>query len=247
MLAANKVKSFRNRNYCFAPCSRCSEVLVNPNEVICVSRGQLHCWCGPAIKKKDSDESHMHDFKEKHFYIRGKHVGSEIMEFITPQSNIIGPDNIKRTHIARFDNGQFHHDTLPAYEHICGDSTIAQYWMRDGIVHREDGPAIIFPGLKYWIQHGNIHNKNGPAIVVEMDKDYGRINIYAEQGFLAYKDLYVELERECDNESISAETYRHDSFIPRYVINLVRKYKTYPRMRYEDCDAQLWTMLMTRE
>lgn len=38
-------------------------------------------------------------------------------------------------------------------------------WIRDGVRHREDGPAVIMAdGTKYWIREGDWHREDGPAI-----------------------------------------------------------------------------------
>lgn len=48
---------------------------------------------------------------------------------------------------------------VPLNDHKC------ERWWLDGVVHRDDGPAIIFKdGTRVWYQHGKIHRENGPAI-----------------------------------------------------------------------------------
>jgi hypothetical protein len=38
-------------------------------------------------------------------------------------------------------------------------------WVRNGELHREDGPAIEFTnGAKWWFRNGNLHREDGPAI-----------------------------------------------------------------------------------
>jgi hypothetical protein len=40
-----------------------------------------------------------------------------------------------------------------------------KYWYQEGILHRDDGPAIEYPdGEKAWYQHGQRHRVDGPAI-----------------------------------------------------------------------------------
>ena len=37
-------------------------------------------------------------------------------------------------------------------------------WTVDGVYHREDGPAIIYPsGTMMWYSHGLLHCETGPA------------------------------------------------------------------------------------
>ena len=39
-----------------------------------------------------------------------------------------------------------------------------QYWYKNGMRHREDGPAVIYPdGQQEWYKDGNIHREDGPA------------------------------------------------------------------------------------
>jgi len=46
-------------------------------------------------------------------------------------------------------------------------------WFKNGIRHRENGPARIIPdGAKYWYQNGKIHNDNGPAIKQSDGSEY---------------------------------------------------------------------------
>jgi len=41
-----------------------------------------------------------------------------------------------------------------------------EIWVKDGLWHREDGPAIIYPdGKKEWRQNGEYHRLDGPAII----------------------------------------------------------------------------------
>ena len=38
-------------------------------------------------------------------------------------------------------------------------------WYKDGLFHRDDGPALIRPdGSKYWYLDGKSHREDGPAI-----------------------------------------------------------------------------------
>jgi hypothetical protein len=45
------------------------------------------------------------------------------------------------------------------------DSEGVSYCYLDGLLHREDGPAITHPdGRKIWYLHGKLHREDGPAI-----------------------------------------------------------------------------------
>ena len=58
-------------------------------------------------------------------------------------------------------NGILRRDDGPAV--ICADGK--QYWYKDGVYHRDDGPAIInVNGYKAYYQDGKRHRLNGPAV-----------------------------------------------------------------------------------
>jgi hypothetical protein len=46
------------------------------------------------------------------------------------------------------------------------DSQGNKLWRLNGVLHREDGPAIEYPnGDKLWLFNGKLHRENGPAII----------------------------------------------------------------------------------
>ncbi len=48
--------------------------------------------------------------------------------------------------------------------HIDADGM--QRWFKEGKLHREDGPAIIYPdGRQWWYKEGEWHREDGPAII----------------------------------------------------------------------------------
>jgi len=58
-------------------------------------------------------------------------------------------------------NGVIHRDDGPAIELANAD----KYWYRDGQRHREDGPAIEYiDGTKVWCRRGLTHRDDGPAV-----------------------------------------------------------------------------------
>ena len=58
------------------------------------------------------------------------------------------------------DNGKLHREDGPA--EIYPDGT--QIWYLNGRLHREDGPAVIHPdGTQFWHLNGKRHRKDGPA------------------------------------------------------------------------------------
>ena len=61
-----------------------------------------------------------------------------------------------------YKNGLAHREDGPAV--IDRDGT--QYWYKDGSLHREDGPAVIRPsGYMAWYRHNRWHRDDGPARV----------------------------------------------------------------------------------
>ncbi|WP_038456961.1 hypothetical protein [Paraburkholderia xenovorans] len=47
------------------------------------------------------------------------------------------------------------------------DERGVERWFRDGLLHRDDGPAKIFPdGSKCWYSHGKPHREDGAAFEV---------------------------------------------------------------------------------
>jgi hypothetical protein len=46
---------------------------------------------------------------------------------------------------------------------VEGGST---FWYKNGMIHREDGPAIILPnGTESWFLNGKLHRLDGPAVL----------------------------------------------------------------------------------
>lgn len=40
-----------------------------------------------------------------------------------------------------------------------------QMWYRDGLPHRDGGPAVIMEHAQYWAQMGELHRVDGPASI----------------------------------------------------------------------------------
>ncbi len=48
--------------------------------------------------------------------------------------------------------------------HTGSDGT--QVWYKEWELHREDGPAIIYPnGTQFWFKEGKLHRDDGPAVI----------------------------------------------------------------------------------
>lgn len=78
------------------------------------------------------------------------------------------------------DHNQYHREDGPAVESLINElgcyangvhSTIkyphkSKAWYKHGLLHREDGPAMVYPsGSLAWYQNGILHNSKGPAVV----------------------------------------------------------------------------------
>ena len=54
-------------------------------------------------------------------------------------------------------------DAPGTYE-VQGADTVKRYF-KEGMLHREDGPAVIFKdGTQHWYKHGMLHRDGGPAV-----------------------------------------------------------------------------------
>lgn len=52
------------------------------------------------------------------------------------------------------------------YEHHYIDSYGVQRWLADGVLHRENGPAVIHSnGTQFWYSRGQRHREDGPAAI----------------------------------------------------------------------------------
>ncbi len=53
----------------------------------------------------------------------------------------------------------------PGKNGLHADPDGTRYWYKNGLLHREDGPAIERQdGSKEWWLHGELHRESGPAI-----------------------------------------------------------------------------------
>jgi hypothetical protein len=47
-----------------------------------------------------------------------------------------------------------------------GPDGIAEWRDDEGLLHRDDGPARVYPGgREEWFRHGRLHREDGPAVV----------------------------------------------------------------------------------
>jgi hypothetical protein len=61
-----------------------------------------------------------------------------------------------------YQNGVLHREDGPAIEYADGNIE----WYQNGKRHREDGPAIEWSnGTKEWYQNDKLHREDGPALI----------------------------------------------------------------------------------
>lgn len=67
-----------------------------------------------------------------------------------------------------FRNGLMHRDDGPAHIWRGGSR-----WYQNGKFHRDGGPAVeLSNGTRYWYQHGKLHRDDGPAVENKLGYDY---------------------------------------------------------------------------
>lgn len=48
---------------------------------------------------------------------------------------------------------------------IVDPDGIQRWYNKEGVIHRENGPAVIYPsGTEYWYRNGKYHREDGPAV-----------------------------------------------------------------------------------
>ncbi|MFZ6847259.1 hypothetical protein [Undibacterium sp. RuRC25W] len=88
-------------------------------------------------------------------------------------------------------NGVIHREDGPAVEFADG----TRHWVINGINHREAGPAIeLAEGDKYWLTNGKMHREDGPAIEYQNGK---------KEWFLNGINLSEEDFNNCITQSVS--------------------------------------------
>jgi hypothetical protein len=87
--------------------------------------------------------------------------------------------------------GAVHNTTGPAWERYHRGEVYATMWFKDGLIHRDDGPALLLSdGTEVWYRNGKIYRDSGlPAIVCsDGTREYYRrgkkIRVENEQGVI---------------------------------------------------------------
>jgi hypothetical protein len=104
--------------------------------------GKCHRLDGPAIEHANGTNS---------WFIEGNSYSEEEWKKKVEESKILKLKN---------------HEVVPENYTGCAEySNGNKFWFKEGICHREDGPAIIFAdGTKSWYKEGKFHRLDGPAI-----------------------------------------------------------------------------------
>jgi len=105
-------------------------------------------------------------------------------------------------------------------------------WYKDGLAHREDGPAFItYNGCEYWYQNGKLHRENDPAIITfegikqwwnngARHREDGPAVEYADGTKVWYLNNIKYTEQEFKEIIMEQEKKELDKFK-----NLIKKYK----------------------
>jgi hypothetical protein len=57
-------------------------------------------------------------------------------------------------------------DSLFNQDSVAIDADGTKRWYQYGVLHRENGPAVEYPGgTKYWYLNGKCHRTDGPALI----------------------------------------------------------------------------------
>lgn len=65
------------------------------------------------------------------------------------------------------ENNQLHRENGPA---VIWPNNYCEKWYKNGELHREDGPAIIWPNAcEQWYKNDQLHREDGPAVVYLKD------------------------------------------------------------------------------
>jgi hypothetical protein len=114
--------------------------------------GRRHRIDGPAIIEKG---------KERYF-LNNTEFTKEDWEKERLNHPVITFDAVRQTMTYRLPNGKLHRDDGPAYE-----DTKQEHWYKNGLRHRENGPAIITKDGKEptYYRDGQLHRDDGPAYV----------------------------------------------------------------------------------
>lgn len=186
--------------------------------------GKLHREDGPAIECADGSK---YWFKDG---LRHREDGPVIEMYLpfsdgTKHKVLEWHENGKHKFTRRFnEKDQLHCDYGPAEERADG----IEIWCKNGVAHRENGPAIKIPedGVQLWISNGKVHRKGDAALIKEKEGYYA----WWEDGKFVkseYRNKKGQLHREngpaieyCDGSQIWMQNgQRHREYGPAFITN----------------------------
>lgn len=77
------------------------------------------------------------------------------------------------------------------------ESNGTQKWYKDNLLHRTDGPGIIYPtGNQEWYQNGKLHRLDGPALIwtddnIVINKRWYINGVYISATESEFKDFMI--------------------------------------------------------
>ena len=99
-----------------------------------------------------------------------------------------------------------HRTEGPAIEYTNG----SKYWYRDGVPHRDGGPAVESSGQKQWYQNGVRHREDGPAYEIRSSHSGNLFKEwwlngenYTEEGF--EKEMAKRNAPTCDGKMVEID------------------------------------------
>ena len=60
-------------------------------------------------------------------------------------------------------------------------------WRKNGLLHREDGPAVVWSGGTYWYKNGLLHRDNGPALETDPTRSWYKNGVLHREDGPAYE------------------------------------------------------------
>ena len=91
-------------------------------------------------------------------------------------------------------NGKLNREDGPAVERSDG----TKFWYFNGVYHRVGGPAIESPsGEKQWFLHGKCHREDGPAIEYPEGEKFWYLNDEEVGWERVFRQAKCDLEKEC--------------------------------------------------
>jgi len=85
-------------------------------------------------------------------------------------------------------------DKYDGLHNLCIDKVDFEVWIKDGEIHRKDGPAVIFQFCKMYMENGKLHRTDGLAI--DEDRSSGFTGEYYIEGKRIEPKIFPMISRE---------------------------------------------------